>query len=186
MVKDKGVWSLTVAGRKAYEEFPDPEKFKRESDRLYEEWDAQRPLPEQVVPEVGVEETQETRADTTLEEAEESSWTQIESYLTGMNPYDFQKIVAGLLWGMGYHVAWVAPPGPDGGVDVIAQSDPLGISVPRIKVQVKRSGRMSVGEIRSFLAVVSDGATSAYSCHPADSPRTPKIWHATKSDDAPC
>ena len=58
---------------------------------------------------------------------------------------------------MGYHVAWVAPPGPDGGVDVIAQSDPLGISGPRIKVQVKRSGRMSVKEIRSFLAVVADG-----------------------------
>jgi len=38
---------------------------------------------------------------------------------------------------MGYHVAWVAPPGPDGGVDVIAQSDPLGINGPRIKVQVK-------------------------------------------------
>ena len=58
---------------------------------------------------------------------------------------------------MGYHVAWVAPPGPDGGVDVIAQSDPLGISGPRIKVQVKRSGRMSVSEIRSFLSVLSDG-----------------------------
>lgn len=154
LVKDKGVWSLTDAGRKAYEQFPDPENFRRESSRLYQQWDAQRPQPEEVS---DVEETQETRAETTLEEAQESSWAQIESYLTGMNPYDFQKIVAGLLWGMGYHVGWVAPPGPDGGVDVIAQSDPLGISGPRIKVQVKRSGRMSVGEIRSFLSVLSDG-----------------------------
>jgi len=58
---------------------------------------------------------------------------------------------------MGYYVVWIAPPGPDGGVDVIAQSDPLGIKGPRIKVQVKRSDRMTVKEIRSFLAVVADG-----------------------------
>ncbi|HVE50209.1 MAG TPA: restriction endonuclease [Casimicrobiaceae bacterium] len=74
-----------------------------------------------------------------------------------MNPYDFQNLVAGLLRGMGYHVAWVAPPGPDGGVDIVAQSDPLGINGPRIKVQVKRSDRMDVKEMRAFLALVGDG-----------------------------
>jgi restriction system protein len=75
-----------------------------------------------------------------------------------MGPYDFQHLVAGLLIGMGYHVSWVAPPGPDGGVDVIAHTDPLGFSGPRIKVQVKRTGgRMTVREIRQFLSLVSDG-----------------------------
>jgi restriction system protein len=59
---------------------------------------------------------------------------------------------------MGYHVAWIAPPGPDRGIDVIAHTDPLGISGPRIKVQVKRTdGRIPVKDIRSFLAVLSDG-----------------------------
>ena len=76
MVKDKGLWSLTDAGRKAYESFPDPENFRRESGRLYQQWDAQRPQPDEVS---DVEETQETRAETTLEEAQESSWIQIES-----------------------------------------------------------------------------------------------------------
>jgi restriction system protein len=153
LVKNKGLWSLTDEGRSAYQKFPTPEGFVTESRRLYRQWSEQQPSSEEVTD----GETQETEATTTLEEAEESSWTEIESHLTGMNPYDFQHLVAGLLRGMGYHVAWVAPPGPDGGVDVIAQSDPLGIRGPRIKVQVKRSGRMSVKEIRSFLAVVSDG-----------------------------
>ena len=74
-----------------------------------------------------------------------------------MNPYDFQNLVAGLLGGMGYHVAWVAPPGPDKGLDVLAFSDPLGVEGPRLKVQVKRSDRMTVKEIRSFLSMLSDG-----------------------------
>jgi restriction system protein len=154
LVKNKGVWSLTDAGRTAYLTFADPEKLALESHRLYKQWDAQRPPSEDVESE---DEGEATAAATTLEEAEESAWAQIESYLTSMNPFDFQNLVAGLLWAMGYHVAWVAPPGPDGGVDVIAQADPLGISGPRIKVQVKRSDRMSVKEIRSFLALVSDG-----------------------------
>ena len=153
MIKNKGLWTLTDEGRSAYDKITVPEKFVAESNRLYRQWSAQRPQTE----EAAEDEAQETEATTTLEEAEESSWAAIESYLTGMNPYDFQHLVAGLLRGMGYHVAWVAPPGPDGGVDVIAQSDPLGINGPRIKVQVKRSGRMSVKEIRSFLAVVADG-----------------------------
>jgi restriction system protein len=75
-----------------------------------------------------------------------------------MPPYDFQNLVAGLLRGMGYHVAWVAPPGPDRGIDIIAHTDPLGIHGPRIKVQVKRTvDAIPVGEIRSFMSVLSDG-----------------------------
>ncbi len=39
---------------------------------------------------------------TSVEEAEESAWSEIEGHLTGMNPYDFQNLVAGLLRGMDY------------------------------------------------------------------------------------
>lgn len=74
-----------------------------------------------------------------------------------MNPYDFQDLVAGLLRGMGYHVSWVAPPGADRGVDILAHSDPLGVEPGRIKVQVKRrADKIPVGEIRAFLAVLGD------------------------------
>jgi len=52
--------------------------------------------------------------------------------------------VAHLLGVMGYHTR-VSPPGPDGGVDIIAHRDELGFEPPIIKVQVKSSGG-NVGE----------------------------------------
>jgi restriction system protein len=153
LTKDKGLWSLTDEGRQAFTRFPDPEALWLEADRLYRQWRRQQPPDEEDDYTDG-----SSTAATTLEEAEESAWAEIEEYLGAINPYDFQDMVAGLLRGMGYHVAWVAPPGPDRGVDVIAHSDPLGVGSPRIKVQVKRSGdRMSVRDIRSFLAVLAEG-----------------------------
>ena len=38
---------------------------------------------------------------------------------------------------MGYYTPFVAPPGPDGGIDIIAYKDPIGIELPRIRIQVK-------------------------------------------------
>jgi restriction system protein len=59
---------------------------------------------------------------------------------------------------MGYHISWVAPPGPDRGVDIVAFSDPLGATGPRIKVQVKRrADKIGAPELRSFFGVLSDG-----------------------------
>lgn len=42
-------------------------------------------------------------ASSTLEEAEETAWNEIEEYLKAINPYDLQKLVAALLRAMGYH-----------------------------------------------------------------------------------
>ena len=53
----------------------------------------------------------------TFEVADEQAWQEIERFLQQMQPYDFQDLVAALLKGMGYHVAWVAPPGKDGGTE---------------------------------------------------------------------
>jgi restriction system protein len=77
--------------------------------------------------------------------------------MKSMNPYDFQNLVATLLRAMGYSVSWVAPPGPDKGIDILAHTDPLGTSVPRIKVQVKRrEDKVNVEGLRSFMAVLGD------------------------------
>ncbi|SRR6266496_2921495 len=151
LLKDKGLWSITDEGRAAYDRFPDPLQFAQEAARLYRKWRAEQPEDEEV------EQEASAGPSTTVEEAEESAWTEIEERLTNMPPYDFQELVAGLLRGMGYHVAWVAPPGPDRGIDVIAFSDPLGIRGPRIKVQVKRTDRIQVREIRSFMSVLAEG-----------------------------
>ena len=92
------------------------------------------------------------------------AWTQIRAYLAEMPPYEFQDLVAALLKAMGYHVLWVAPPGPDRGIDMIAHTDPLGTTSPRIKVQVKRTpeSKIPVQEIRSFMAVIGDQDVGIY------------------------
>ena len=57
--------------------------------------------------------------------------------------HPFTHFVAHLLETMGYHTR-IAPPGPDGGVDIIASRDELGFEPPIIKVQVK-AGEGSIG-----------------------------------------
>jgi restriction system protein len=45
---------------------------------------------------------------------------------------------------MDYHVAWISPPGKDRGIDIIVYNDPLGTTVPRIKVQVKHKRESAI------------------------------------------
>ena len=113
-------------------------------------WKKEQPEEEQ--------EEEAVEAASALEEAEESAWGEIRDYLATMPPYDFQQLVAALLRAMRYHVLWVAPPGPDRGIDIIAHSDPLGTAKPRIKVQVKRQAetKISVDGLRAFMAVLAD------------------------------
>jgi restriction system protein len=152
LVKSKGKWIVTEDGKNAYEHYTDPELFVRKAGELYRQWAANQPgfdLDEKEDP--------SDSATTTLEEAEELAWGEIERYLRSMNPYSLQALVAALLRAMGYHVSWVAPPGPDKGIDILAHADPLGTTNPRIKVQVKRhADSISVDGLRSFMAVLGD------------------------------
>lgn len=52
--------------------------------------------------------------------------------------HPFAELVAQLLSNMGYRTR-LSPPGPDGGVDIIAHRDELGFEPPIIKVQIKSS-----------------------------------------------
>jgi len=64
---------------------------------------------------------------------------------------DARQIVSELLRAMGYHVPFVALPGPDGGVDLLAYKDPLGTTAPRIKVQVKhRDQKVNAKDVREL------------------------------------
>jgi restriction system protein len=66
---------------------------------------------------------------------------------------------------MGYHVSWIAPPGKDGGVDIVGHTDPLGAQGPRIKVQVKRwQSKVDVDGLRSFIATVNGGDVGLFVC----------------------
>ena len=161
MQKNKGIWAVTEEGRAAFGRITDPEAFYKEGARLYREWKARQPTD--LDAEEGSEEAElddrvgEREVARTFEEAEEEAWRDIEQFLKQMNPYDLQELVAGLLKALSYHIAWVAPPGKDGGIDVLAFSDPLGTKPPRIKVQVKRQQQtVGVDGLRSFLAVLGD------------------------------
>ena len=151
LVKGRGAWSITEEGIRALSRFADPEDLFREAVRLYDQWRAEQPEPIEPEKETGFS------PDTILEEAVEAAWAQIESHLTTMSPYDFQRLVAGLLEAMNYHVQWVAPPGPDQGIDIVASADPLGAAASRLKIQVKRrADRINVEGLRAFLAVLGD------------------------------
>jgi restriction system protein len=108
-------------------------------------------------------EAAKANASVTFEEADEQAWNEIEAHLRNMPPYDMQELVAGLLRALGYHVEWVSPPGKDGGVDIIALNDPLGMRSPRIKVQVKGgSQKIDLQTLNAFLAVVDSGDIGLY------------------------
>lgn len=158
MRKAKKAWTVTDEGRAVYERITDPAEFARESSRRYEEWKREQvDTDTDVAKDLGTDET-EAEAVTeamSVEIAEEAAWALIEDHLATMDPYEFQDLVAALLRAMGYHVSWVSPPGPDRGIDIVAYTDPLGATGPRIKVQVKRrADRTNVDGVRSFLAVL--------------------------------
>jgi restriction system protein len=157
LVKHKGLWTVTETGAAAYAAIQNPEAFYREAVRRYQKWrKAQPDVQADATPEEAVEKS----AAITLEEAEEWANREIEEFLAEMPPYEFQTLIGELLTAMGYHVGWEAPPGKDGGVDLLAFNDPLGTRPPRIKVQVKRnanSARIDVSGLRSFMAVLGEG-----------------------------
>lgn len=170
LLKEKGVWSVTEEGRVAYKELLDPEDFYKRACKLYAEWKAAQPdgeVPQPGSPPLGpVEEQSNAKAaSVTFEQAEEQAWAEISQYLRAMPPYEFQDLVADLLRAMSYHVSWIAPPGKDGGIDILAWPDALGTRSPRIKVQVKRQQQaVNVDGLRSFMAVLGDDDVGLFVC----------------------
>lgn len=139
-IEGKG-WVVTASGRRAYQTHTDPETFFKEA--------INRRLSFQHA--------------TSLKAARRAR-DELREYLRSLEPpHVFQDLVADLLHAMGYYIAWKAKPGPDGGTDIIAWGDPLGVRSPRIRVQVKRqTPKVDVGELREFLAVLGDGEFGLY------------------------
>ena len=101
----------------------------------------------------------------TIEMAQSSAQEGLVNFVSTREAYEFQDMVAALLRSMGYHTPFVAPRGPDGGVDIIAYRDPLGTSAPRISVQVKQrpDSKASVQEVRELSGLLRrDGDTGLF------------------------
>lgn len=143
--KSGGKWHLTEVGEDALKKPSD--EFILSAIEKYRAWKSTQPKPQ---PDEDESET-EIERQTAYDQAVEQARAEIENHINGLGPYDFQKLVAELLTAMGYHVPFVAPPGRDGGIDIVAYKDPLGSSTPRIKVQVKhREQKMTVREVREL------------------------------------
>lgn len=70
--------------------------------------------------------------------------------------HDFTKLIAAILAAQGYQTN-VSPPGPDGGIDIVAGRGALGFEGPRIVVQVK-SGSVTVDHptLQSLSGCIND------------------------------
>jgi restriction system protein len=160
LVKNKGHWSITEEGKIALAMFPTAEALQAQSQTLYNEWRSVQPDEDE-----GDVQDREIELVASIEEAEDNAMSIITQYLGSMDPYRFQDLIGALLEGMGYHVSWIAPPGKDGGMDIIAFQDPLGATGRRIKVQLKRRADKAGAEsLRSFLGVLSEDDISLYIC----------------------
>ncbi|WP_418408072.1 restriction endonuclease [Alistipes sp.] len=174
LIKRNGIWSLTEEGEKAMK--LGPEKMMENATIAYRKWaDDNKKSDKKTKPDEDneIEENQAQAQRATIEALVEQAIAGIKDFVMGKNPYEFQDLVGALLRAMGYHTPFIAPKGKDGGMDIIAYSDPLGATTPRIKVQVKhwKNDKVSVDEIRSLagllnkdsdigLFVATDGFTS--------------------------
>lgn len=87
----------------------------------------------------------------------------IEDAITKLDWEQMQDLVAGILRAMGYKTT-VSSPGPDGGLDIFASPDGLGLEDPRIFVEVKHRPKVRIGapEVRAFLGGRHEGDRCLY------------------------
>lgn len=95
-------------------------------------------------------------------------------------------VCAKLVHALGHEVAWISPPGPDGGLDFVAFADPIGATGRRIKGQAKRQqSKQDVGDVGAFLSKLK-GDDVGVSSPSAASPRMPRWKPEPTSVDASC
>ncbi len=86
----------------------------------------------------------------------------IKDKVSSLDWEEAQRLVAGILQAMGYK-ARISPVGPDRGKDVVASPDGLGLTEPRIVVEVKhRSGRIGPKDVKSFIQGIRSGQKGLY------------------------
>lgn len=143
--KNKGLWILTPEGEAAISLNPDDlHAFIK---KTYKEWQESQHNEEdadEVQDDENIVIDKDQAQKSLLNQYEDDANEGIRDFIIAKNPYEFQDLVGALLDGMGYHISDIAQRGPDGGIDIIAYTDPLGTKQPRIIVQVKHRPESSV------------------------------------------
>lgn len=170
LIKNDGIWTLTGAGAKALKLYKDPLEFHKKAAQIYQCWlkdhkKSKTGLDSPIAEESDLEDESDKSVSVSYEEAKEQAQEKIDTFLHAMDAYDFQRLVAELLKAIGYHVTWIAPPGKDGGVDILAYTDPLGTQGPRIKVQVKQQQKaVTEPDLKSFMANIGQHDSGIFFC----------------------
>jgi restriction system protein len=160
--KNKGIWILTQEGEAAMK--AGAVGLLEAAVKAYRTWKRSRPnnnieisdeissSDDELVIETIIEHNQKA----ILEQHEEVAYKGIKDFIEGKTPYEFQDLVAALLKAMGYYIPFIAAKGRDGGVDIIAYKDPLGVETPRLKVQVKHypTNPISPDDVRSLKGIL--------------------------------
>lgn len=160
--KDRGIWILTPEGEEAMKQ--GGEELLVNATKAYRQWRAANQIDETISNEKEKTEdlivpvhTNAQQQQALIEQVEEQALKGIQDFINSKNPYEFQDLVAALLRAMGWHIAFNAKRGKDGGLDIIAYSDPLGATAPRMKVQVKHRPNDAVAPdvVRQLVALLN-------------------------------
>lgn len=159
LVKNKGIWFLTEEGKELIK--LGPIVLVEESSKAYKQWKItegqnSNGKTEPEIKDIDISDEQVQQA--TLDELEAQANEGIGKYLESISPYKFQELCSTLLQAMGYYIDFEAPPGKDGGVDIIAFKDSLGFEKPRIKVQVKNyneKNKIDVKAVRELRGILN-------------------------------
>ncbi len=107
--------------------------------------------------------TEEETAEEIREEVIDRATEFIKDRLIALDWQEMEELVAGVLRGMGYKTM-LTENGSDGGRDIVASPDGLGLESPRIIVEVKhrRNERMGTPQIRNFIGGLRPGDKGLY------------------------
>ena len=181
LLKKSGIWYLTSEGLEA--ESKNEEELLEIITNEYKKWVKENKKIDVDDNNGDDEDSTENEDFLIFNDLQEKAIEGMIKFINGKNPYEFQDLVAALLRGMGYYTPFIAPRGKDGGLDIIAYKDPLGTTVPRIKVQIKhRENTASVKEIRELMGLLhKDGdvglfvSTSGFSPDAKSTARTSNV-----------
>ena len=155
--KGGGIWYLTADGEESISKGEVAVTKKAKDD--YDEFLRRRKQKQAISASTRDSNDSDSVIPTNIEGYQSMAMKEIQKHIREMGAYEFQELCAALLRGMGYYVRHVTQGGPDGGVDILAYTDPLGGKPPRIKVQVKRTADTKTGEpaLRELVGLLTEG-----------------------------
>lgn len=86
----------------------------------------------------------------------------LKAFNSTLKGHDFARFCGWLFEALGYSVR-VSEPGPDGGIDILATEDPLGVKRPLLKVQCKSgSGKSGSSEVQALNGTLAESELGVF------------------------